>query len=73
VTRFEVIVKGSLFVDGREYLPGDVMVSPPNEFYGPHTAGPDGCTTVEFFSSIIGTGNTIYEVADGVEAVSYRS
>jgi len=73
VTRFEVIVKGSLTVGNRDYVAGDVMVSPPNEFYGPHIAGPDGCTTVEFFSSILGTGNTIYETAEGLERVSYRS
>jgi hypothetical protein len=29
---------------------GDVMVSTPNEFYGPHTAGPEGSLSVEIFS-----------------------
>jgi hypothetical protein len=69
VERFEVVVKGSLDVGDRVLQPGDVMVSHANEFYGPHTAGPDGCTTVEFFSSVTGSGNAID--ADG-EAVSYR-
>lgn len=65
VERFEVIVQGSLDVGERVLGPGDVMVSPLGEFYGPHVAGPEGCTTVEVFSSITGVGNVIYEEADG--------
>ena len=72
VVRFEVVVQGSILVDGRTLLPGDVMVSPPNEFYGPHVAGPEGATTVEVFSSIRGTGNVVYETADGPNPTSYR-
>ena len=49
------------------------MVSAANEFYGPHVAGPEGCTTVEVFSSITGVGNSVQEAEDGTrEAVTYR-
>jgi hypothetical protein len=40
--------------------------------YGPHVAGPHGCTTVEIFSSITGNGHLIVETDDGPAAVSYR-
>ena len=69
VVRFEVIVQGSLQVGGEVYGPGDVMMSPAGEMYGPHIAGPEGCTTVEVFSSIRGTGNL---VSENGESVSYR-
>jgi hypothetical protein len=52
--RVEVIVKGSLTVQGKEMHPGDVSVSKPNEFYGPHIAGPDGSLSVEIFSRASG-------------------
>jgi hypothetical protein len=73
VVRFEVVVEGSLEVDGRVLRPGDVMVSEANEFYGPHTAGPDGCTTVEVFSSITGTGNAMMTTPDGATHVDFRT
>jgi hypothetical protein len=52
--RVEVIVKGSLTVQGKEMRPGDVSVSKPHEFYGPHIAGPDGSLSVEIFSRATG-------------------
>jgi len=74
VARFEVVVLGTLDVGERVLQPGDVMVSEPDEFYGPHVAGPDGCTTIEVFSSILGVGNSVQEAPDGTrEQVSYRS
>ena len=36
------------------FVLGDVMTAAPGELYGPHTAGPHGCTTVELFSSADG-------------------
>jgi anti-sigma factor ChrR (cupin superfamily) len=72
VVRFEVVVQGSIEAEGRTLLPGDVMVSPAGEFYGPHVAGPEGCTTVEVFSSIRGTGNVVYDTDDGPQAANYR-
>ncbi len=65
--RFEVIVSGSLDVGGGEVLvPGDVMQAPYGQFYGPHIAGPAGCITVEFFSSIRANGNVFYEEDTGI-------
>ena len=37
--RVEVVVQGSVDTGDRVLNVGDVMVSAPNEFYGPHTAG----------------------------------
>lgn len=34
-------------VDGREFGPGDVMISYPNEWYGPYHIGPEGAITAE--------------------------
>jgi hypothetical protein len=70
--RLEVIVAGSLLVDGVVLGPGDVMASRAGEMYGPHVAGPHGCTTVEIFSSLTGNGHLIVETDDGPVAVSYR-
>ncbi|TDD33102.1 hypothetical protein E1287_20610 [Actinomadura sp. KC06] len=53
--RVEVMVRGSLQVPGgRTLVPGDVMVSRPGEFYGPHVAGPEGSLSVEIFSAARG-------------------
>ena len=70
--RLEVIVAGTLQVGDEVLVPGDVMQTPAGVMYGPHIAGPDGCTTVEIFSSITGNGNITYDTADGPEVVSYR-
>lgn len=59
--RFEVIVSGSIQVGDQVLGAGHVMQSSYGEFYGPHVAGPDGCITVEFFSSIRANGNVVYE------------
>lgn len=54
--RVEIILEGSLATGSGEVLtPGDIMVSRRGEFYGPHTAGPDGCLSVEIFSAQRGT------------------
>jgi len=52
--RFEVVVKGSMRAGDRTLVPGDVMVAQPGEFYGPHVAGPEGCTTAEVFGTLEG-------------------
>lgn len=53
--RMEVVVKGSIITpDGRELRAGDVSTSGPGEFYGPLTAGAEGCTSVEIFGNIHG-------------------
>lgn len=54
--RVEIVLEGSLATSAGDVLtPGDIMVSARGEFYGPHTAGPDGCLSVEIFSAQRGT------------------
>ena len=66
--RFEVIVRGTLDVGGGRILKvGDVMVSEPYVFYGPHVAGPEGCTTFEIFSTHVGSHSPILETEKGME------
>ena len=48
--RVEVIIEGTVHVGDRVLRAGDVSVSGPGIAYGPHTAGPTGCLTVEIFS-----------------------
>ena len=53
--RVEVVIRGSMTLpDGREVTPGDVLVTPPGSFYGPHIAGSDGVLTAEIFSAASG-------------------
>lgn len=64
--RFEVIVRGSLDVgDGRIARPGDIFTAQANTLYGPHQAGPEGCTTIEVFSYGYAMFRMLYEGADG--------
>ncbi|WP_162792312.1 cupin domain-containing protein [Novosphingobium sp. P6W] len=63
--RFETIVRGTLEVDGRTLYPGDVLTHVAHELYGPKTAGPDGCTTVEVFARAVGAYERITEQPDG--------
>ncbi len=70
--RFEVLVQGTLDIGDRVLNPGDVMVTQANEMYGPHTAGPDGCTTVEIHGAKAGAGRAIYETEEGRRFVDYR-
>lgn len=47
-----VIVQGSLEMgDGRSLKVGDLDIHPRKEYYGPYTAGPDGCTFYEFLTT----------------------
>lgn len=63
--RVEFIVRGSLDVGDRILDPGSVMVARPGEVYGPKVAGPDGCTTVEIFSTMEGAYLRLTEAEDG--------
>src|SRR5215471_12159526 len=63
--RFEIVVQGTLDVGERILKVGDVMVSQPNIFYGPHVAGPEGCTTFEIFSNHTASHEAILELAGG--------
>lgn len=64
--RFEIIVQGSINVGERILTVGDVMVSPPNTLYGPHIAGPEGCTTFEIFSNHKASYSPIVELEEGM-------
>jgi hypothetical protein len=63
--RFEIIVRGTLDVGDRILGPGDVMRARAGEVYGPHVAGPEGCTTCEFFTSFEQAYKPIMELPDG--------
>jgi len=63
--RFEVVVKGSLEVDGQLVGPGHVMTAAPGEFYGPHVAGSQGCQTAEVFGDLEGVFRILTEQPDG--------
>ncbi len=64
--RFEVVVQGSVDVgDGRTANEGDIFTAEAFTLYGPHTAGPEGCTTIEIFSDVEGMFRLLYEGEDG--------
>src|SRR4051812_37581151 len=71
--RFEVVVKGTLEADGRVLGPGDVMTARPGQLYGPHTAGSDGCTTVEVFGTLEGVFRVLCEAPDGLREYDFRT
>jgi hypothetical protein len=63
--RFEIVVHGSLDVGERILKPGYVMLSEPGIAYGPHVAGPEGCTTFEIFSNHRASYVTLLELPEG--------
>jgi hypothetical protein len=64
--RFEVVVQGTLELgDGRVAKVGDTFTAEPGELYGPHTAGPEGCTTIEIFSRLEAAYTLLYEGPNG--------
>jgi len=67
--RFEVVVKGSMRAGERTLGPGDVMVAAPGEWYGPHVAGPEGCTTAEVFGTLDGVFRVL--AGSGVDEREY--
>jgi hypothetical protein len=69
--RLEMVVRGTLEVDGEILRPGDISLARPMEMYGPHVAGPEGCVTLEFFSSMQGVGQVILDTPDGPEVTRY--
>ena len=72
--RMEVVVKGSVNTpDGRELRPGDVFTSGPGEFYGPLTAGAEGCMSVEIFGDIQGMAPRAADDADPEQAAVIAS
>jgi hypothetical protein len=69
--RFEIILEGSLHVDDMVLGPGDVMVARSGEAYGPHIAGPEGCRTLEIFSTLAGAHHQILETPDGPVEIEF--
>jgi mannose-6-phosphate isomerase-like protein (cupin superfamily) len=74
--RFEVITQGSMTAvgpgeDNRELHEGDVMLAEPNQMYGPHLAGPDGFTVVEYFSRIRAAYEVTFETKKGQKRVDF--
>jgi hypothetical protein len=64
--RFEIVIRGSLDLgDGRIAKAGDTFTADPFTLYGPHTAGPEGCTTIEVFSALEGMFRLLYEDENG--------
>jgi hypothetical protein len=64
--RFEVVVQGTLDVGERVLKPGDVMMTEPGVAYGPHVAGPEGCTTFEIFTNYRASHVTLIETPEGL-------
>ncbi|MGH8006611.1 MAG: cupin domain-containing protein [Candidatus Binatia bacterium] len=63
--RFEIVVQGTLDVGERVLKPGDIMMSDPGVAYGPHVAGPEGCTTFEIFSNHKASYVTLMDTPEG--------
>jgi hypothetical protein len=59
------VTHGTLDVGDRILKPGDVMISEPGIAYGPHIAGPEGCTTFEIFSNHKASFVTLLDGPDG--------
>ena len=49
-----------------------VLRSGGSEFYGPHVAGPNGCTTVEIFAALRGVGRIMLDDGSGQHESVYR-
>jgi hypothetical protein len=54
-------------VGDRTVGPGSIMFSEPGVMYGPHVAGPEGCTTVEIFSTFQASHSLVLEGPKGLE------
>ncbi|MCV7101350.1 cupin domain-containing protein [Mycobacterium palustre] len=61
--RLEIIISGSVEVEGQWLGPGDIWTSGANQFYGPHNVGPEGCTTLELVP-VSGTRRLTFDVGD---------
>jgi hypothetical protein len=66
--RFEVVIRGSMIVDGAVLYAGDVSTSAPGEEYGPHMAGVDGCLTLEMFSRKAGMPAKVHDISPAATA-----
>jgi hypothetical protein len=69
--RFEIILEGSLKVDELILGPGDVMIARKGDAYGPHVAGPEGCRTLEVFSTLAAAHQILYETPAGPVSIEF--
>jgi hypothetical protein len=49
------------------------MIARPGDAYGPHTAGPEGCRTLEIFSKLAGAHHQMLETPDGPIEIEFGS
>jgi hypothetical protein len=68
--RLELVVRGSIQVGEDVLGPGDIMTAGADEFYGPHTMGPDGCTTMEV-AAVRGGRLLTFETPGGAMTVDF--
>lgn len=68
--RFEIVISGTVEVDGKWLRQGDVWTSSANQFYGPHNVGPEGCTTLELMSAS-GGRRLAFDMGDGTVNVDF--
>ena len=59
-------MRGTLDVGDRVLKVGDIMISEPNNVYGPHIAGPEGCTTFEIFSNHKASHVVLFDLPQGL-------
>jgi hypothetical protein len=71
--RVEVVLDGSIDVGDRVLHPGDVMTADYEEAYGEHRVGPEGCTTLEIFSTVSGMHHTLWATEEGMTFVDLAS
>jgi anti-sigma factor ChrR (cupin superfamily) len=67
--RLEVVLEGSIMAGDRVLRPGDIMTAGNGEVYGPHEVGPEGCTTLEVFSSRRGSHTLVFDFGEGQQEV----
>ena len=53
----------------RELTVGDVMTAEPNQMYGPHVAGPEGFTVVEYFSCMRAVDEVTFATEHGTRQI----
>jgi hypothetical protein len=67
--RLEVVLEGSIEAGDRVLGPGDIMTARNRQVYGPHQVGPEGCVTLEVFSSRRGSHTLVFDFGAGPQEV----
>jgi hypothetical protein len=71
--RLELVLEGTIGSGDWMLGPGDIMKPGYRRPYGPFRTGPEGCTTVEFFSTRAGAHAMLFEGPDGMNRVDLAS